>query len=173
MKVFMSILLAVLLPISSLGQANTADCSDYYLPNPAGLDRICSRVLECKKVFDGNNVDFTFAMLEECVDPQKYYGKDRALLNSISLVIDGDIDTLEEVYELCCKCSTIDLEECKDDEPSASPSPSLTPTITDAPSTSDAPTRDCTCCDCTHTCTIQPGMFVSCCFLEMQCTFDP
>jgi hypothetical protein len=66
------------------------------------------------------------------------------------------IDTLEEFEEWCCeKCfndGLFDLPWCKDGKPTS------TPTVSPAPSISPLPTLDCLgeCCDCAHTCTIQP-----------------
>ena len=69
-------------------------------------------------------------------------------------------NSIADIEDWCCeKCfdSSVfdDLPFCQDGKPTDSPSKSP------APSTSPSPTFDCAgeCCDCIHTCTIQPGKY--------------
>jgi hypothetical protein len=68
-----------------------------------------------------------------------------------------DVETVAGLEDLCCeKCPNFRLEFCEEDKPSKSPRPTNMPTVSRAPSLSPFPTMDCTCCDCVHTCTINP-----------------
>ena len=68
-----------------------------------------------------------------------------------------NVNSTADLEDWCCeKCRDLsDLPYCQEGKPTGSPSKSP------APSQSPSPTFDCNgeCCDCIHTCTIQPGKY--------------
>lgn len=87
---------------------------------------------------------------------------DRLDVESLWKCMGGNSDdlpakTIAGLQDVCCeKCPHFFLDFCEDPKPSGSPRPSFAPTVSRAPSLSPFPTMECTCCDCVHTCTIQP-----------------
>lgn len=102
--------------------------------------RLCENLPQCLKQDDN-----TWKEVWNCVSRNGVLGRPPP-----------GIDTLEEFERWCCeKCynsELFDMPWCADGKPTS------TPTVSPAPSKSPSPTHDCLgeCCDCIHTCTIQP-----------------
>ena len=134
------------------------------------LRQVCANLPDCRKELLASGLTLTFKNLLECEGNQ--------------LGLPDNVDTLESLEDVCCDChegglvqiaNHSDWDLCfngtrtakpsfvKSSRPTVNPTESVSPSLSTSPSASpsisSAPTAECTCCDCVHTCTIQPGMY--------------